>query len=577
MISIGAPHSGAFTPFGASTGWPIGIAPPNDDLGLAITEGIEDALSVQQAIGLGVWAAGSAGRMPALADKVPDYVEIVNADDAGRRGAHALTDPMAPDRLLDQKCSAVWGETMSHKEVERLHKVVFQLRSALNRFFRVAVALMFISEPGLAADRAIDTEVGQINIQTIAEGLEHPWGLAFLPDGRMLVTERPGRLRMVSKEGQLSQPLEGVPPVFAEGQGGLLDIVLDPDFTSNRFVYISYAEPGEGGASTAVARGRLGDAGLEDIHVIFRQMPKVDGGSHFGSRLVFAPDGKLFITLGERATGAPAQDLSTHLGKIVRINPDGSVPADNPFVGRKDALPEIWSYGHRNSQGAAIHPKTGKLWENELGPMGGDELNIPKAGHNYGWPVVSWGKNYDGTLIPEPPTHPEFNDAIYHWTPVISPSGMTFYTGDAFPSWRGNLLIGGLSSEAIIRLALEGEQVTAEERIPMGTRIRDVVQAQDGSLYALTDEDDGKILRLAPKNAVLLFSTLLFLFFALIIPVDNLLGRLAGGGRRRRMAKLTCGRRVLDVNAPDPIALGFEPGNAILDHYLPRNDAVIEN
>jgi glucose/arabinose dehydrogenase len=383
------------------------------------------------------------------------------------------------------------------QEVERLKKAVFRLRSPLNWFFRVAAALTLFSEPGLAANRVIDTEVGPINIQTIAEGLQHPWGLAFLPDGRMLVTERPGRLRMVSKEGQLSEPLEGVPPVFAEGQGGLLDVVLDPDFRSNRLVYFSYAEPGDGGASTAVARGRLGNNGLDDVEVIFRQLPKVDGPNHFGSRLAFAPDGRLFITLGERFKFTPAQDLSNLLGKIVRINPDGSVPEDNPFVGRKDARPEIWSYGHRNAQGAAIHPKTDKLWETEFGPMGGDELNIPEAGRNYGWPVVSWGKHYDGTAIPEPPSHPEFADAIYHWTPVISPSGMTFYTGEAIPAWRDNLLIGGLSSQALVRLTLDGEQVTGEERILMGARIRDVAEAPDGSVYLLTDEDDGKILRLS--------------------------------------------------------------------------------
>jgi glucose/arabinose dehydrogenase len=353
----------------------------------------------------------------------------------------------------------------------------------------------------LAADRVIDTQAGKINVQTVAEGLEHPWGLAFLPDGDALVTERPGRLRLLSKSGELSKPLQGVPAVFAEGQGGLLDVALDPDFVSNRLVYLAYAEPGEGGASTAVARGKLGEAGLADVAVIFRQLPKVDGGNHFGSRLAFTPDGKLFITLGERFKFTPAQDLSTHLGKIVRINPDGSVPADNPFVGREDARPEIWSYGHRNPQGAAIHPKTGKLWENEFGPLGGDELNIPQAGANYGWPVVSWGKHYDGTAIPEPPTHPEFADAITHWTPVISPSGMTFYTGDAIPAWQGNLLIGGLSSQALVRLTLDGDTVKAEERIPLGERIRDVSQAPDGSVYLLTDEDDGKVLRLTLKKS----------------------------------------------------------------------------
>jgi len=360
------------------------------------------------------------------------------------------------------------------------------------------VAALMLIQPGSAADRAIDTEAGRIKVETVVEGLTHPWGLAFLPDGRMLVTERPGRLRIVSSAGAISEPLSGIPEVYAVGQGGLLDVALDPDFTSNRRVYVAYSEPGGAGASTAVARGTLTDDCLKDV--IFRQVPKVDGGAHFGGRLAFSPDGKLFITLGERFKFDPAQDLSTHLGKIVRINPDGSVPEDNPFLGQKDAQPEIWSYGHRNVQGAAIHPKTGELWVSEFGPMGGDELNIPKAGLNYGWPVVSWGRHYDGRPIPNPTTHPEFVDAIDHWTPMISPSGMTFYTGDAIPGWRDNLLIGGLSSQAIIRLTLDGETVRAEERIPMGARIRDMVQAPDGSIYALTDEDDGKILRLTLEN-----------------------------------------------------------------------------
>jgi glucose/arabinose dehydrogenase len=370
----------------------------------------------------------------------------------------------------------------------------------LGRLWAVLVgagaALMLNIAMGLAEEGVIDTETGQIKAETVASGLDHPWGLAFLPDGRMLVTERVGRLRIVAEDGQISEPIKGMPEVFAQGQGGLLDVALDPDFKTNHLVYLTYAEPGDGGASTAVARGRLTGAELEGVHVIFRQMPKVSGGNHFGSRLAFAPDGKLFVTLGERFTFDPAQDLANHLGKIVRINPDGSVPKDNPFVGQEGAQPEIWSYGHRNPQGAAIHPETGKLWETEFGPWGGDELNIPEAGRNYGWPVVSWGRHYTGIGIPDPPTHPEFADAIDHWTPVISPSGITFYTANAIPEWRGNLLIAGLSSEAIIRLTLDGETVKAEERIPMGVRIRDVVQGPDGAIYALTDEDDGKILRL---------------------------------------------------------------------------------
>ncbi len=353
-----------------------------------------------------------------------------------------------------------------------------------------------MSQPSRAAESVVDTKEGSIKVETVADGLEHPWGLAFLPDGRMLVTERLGRLRIVSKHGSKSEPLKGVPEVFAQGQGGLLDVALDPHFADNGLVYFSYSEPGEDNAGTAVARGKLGDGSIDNVEVIFRQLPKVSGGNHFGSRLVFAPDGKLFITLGERFTFETAQDLSNHLGKIVRINPDGTIPGDNPFVEKEHAMPEIWSYGHRNAQGAAINPKTGKLWESEFGPRGGDELNIIEAGRNYGWSVVSWGMHYDGRPIPEPPTHPEFADAIYHWNPVISPSGITFYTADAIPGWKGNLLLAGLSSKAIVRLTLDGEKVTDEERIPMGTRVRDVVQGPDGAVYALTDEDNGEILKL---------------------------------------------------------------------------------
>lgn len=366
-----------------------------------------------------------------------------------------------------------------------------------------------IVTPGLAQSQRspnpqpIEAQDARIRVTTVAEGLVHPWGLAFLPDGRMLVTERIGRLRVVTQGGQVSPQLKGVPTVFAQDQGGLLDVALDPNFESNRLVYVSYAEPGDGVAGTAVARGRLNEAAtaLESVEVIFRQQPKVTEGYHFGSRLVFAPDGKLFITTGERFKFTPAQDLSTHLGKIIRINPDGSAPQDNPFVGRKDAKPEIWSYGHRNVQGAAIHPETGVLWENEFGPMGGDELNIPQAGRNYGWPLVSWGQHYNGDNIPDPPTRPDLADAIYYWNPVISPSGMIFYTGDAFPGWRGNLLIAGLSSQALVHLILDGQRVTDEQRIAMNARIRDVSQGLDGFLYLLTDSPEGRILKIEPARA----------------------------------------------------------------------------
>jgi glucose/arabinose dehydrogenase len=364
----------------------------------------------------------------------------------------------------------------------------------------IASAMALIPVAASGEDRIIDTEAGKIKVETVADGLDYPWGLSFLPDGRLLITERAGHLRVLAPDGSLSEPLVGVPKVVAKGQGGLLDVTLDPKFAENKLIYLSYAEAGDGGAGTAVARGRLNDTGIEDVQVIFRQTPKVSGGNHFGSRLAFAPDGTLYVTLGERFKFDPAQDLTGHLGKIVRINPDGSVPPDNPFIGQKDAQPEIWSYGHRNPQGAAIHPETGKLWEIEFGPKGGDELNIAAPGANYGWPVVSWGKNYDDSDIPDPPTHPEFADAIHHWTPVISPSGIAFYTADAIPGWKGNLLIGALSSQGIVRLSLDGETVTGEERIPLDVRIRDVAQGPDGAVYALTDEGDGKVLRLAAEG-----------------------------------------------------------------------------
>ncbi len=341
---------------------------------------------------------------------------------------------------------------------------------------------------------------GDIRVETVAAGLDHPWGLAFLPDGRMLVTERPGRLRIVTADGEIGAPVAGGPVVFAQGQGGLLDVALDPDFAGNRLVYLSYAEPGPGGASTAVARGRLEDNALQEVRVIFRQEPKVDGANHFGSRLVFAPDGTLFVTLGERFKFDPAQDLSNHLGTIVRINPDGSVPDDNPFVGRDGARPEIWSYGHRNIQAAAIHPHTGALWEIEHGPWGGDEINIAEAGHNYGWPVVSWGRHYNGFSIPDPPTRPEFSQSILQWTPVIAPSGMTFYTADLFADWQGDLLVGGLAAQAVVRVRQNGLEAAEAERIELGARIRDVVQGPDGAVYVLTDQRRGKILRLTPRT-----------------------------------------------------------------------------
>jgi aldose sugar dehydrogenase len=360
----------------------------------------------------------------------------------------------------------------------------------------------------MAVEVTYRTDEGSIRVETLAAGLEHPWGLAFLPDGRMLVTEKPGRLRIVSPDGAVSEPITGVPKVDARGQGGLLDIALDPDFDRNRLVYVSYAERGEDGNSTAVARARLSDDGasLSDLEVIFSQRPKLPSNGHFGSRLVFDGSGRLFVTLGERFAPefrVQAQELDSHLGKIVRIRPDGSVPDDNPFAAQAGALPEIWSYGHRNIQAAAIHPETGQLWEIEHGPQGGDELNIVEPGANYGWPVVSHGVNYDGTPVGTGQAQQAgMVDPIHTWTPVIAPSGMIFYTGQAFPGWRGDLFVGGLKSTALVRLELDGTRVAHEERLleDLGKRIRDVVQGPDGALYLLTDEDNGEVLRISPAD-----------------------------------------------------------------------------
>ena len=347
-----------------------------------------------------------------------------------------------------------------------------------------------------AASRTVQTSAGAVAVEEVASGLDHPWGLAFLPDGRLLVTERAGRLRILGADKKLSAPLSGVPAVQASGQGGLLDVALDPAFKTNKTIYLSFAEPGEGGTSTALARATLGEGKLENVKLLFRQLPKVTGNGHFGGRIAFARDGHLFLTTGERQKFEPAQDLKSHLGKVIRINRDGTVPADNPFVGRADAKPEIWSHGHRNVQGAAIDPVTGALWTIEFGPAGGDDLHRPEAGKNYGWPLVSWGNHYDGRPIAKPSTRPDLTDAVKYWNPSINPSGMIFYTGAMFPSWKNNLLVSGLGPLGIVRLTIENGKVTGEERIELGDRIRDVDQAPDGSIYVATDQDDGRIWRL---------------------------------------------------------------------------------
>ncbi len=379
----------------------------------------------------------------------------------------------------------------------------------------LAASLAFAATPVLAVDETYRTDGPSISVQTVADGLDHPWALAFLPGGGMLVTERSGALRHVTQEGQLSEPVSGVPEVDARGQGGLLDVELDPDFAQNRMVYLSYAEAGDGGNGTAVARGTLNEdrTALADVEVIFRQTPKKRSTAHFGSRLVFDGNGHLFVTLGERSRAqfrGEAQELNSHLGKIVRINPDGSVPDDNPFAGRDDALPEIWSYGNRNIQAAAINPQTGALWVAEMGPKGGDELNIIEPGANYGWPIVSLGVNYDGTPVVDGLQHKDgMVDPIESWTPVIAPSGMIFYGGDAFADWQGDVFVGGLAATALVRLELDGNKVAGEERLleDLGLRIRDVAQGPDGAIYVVTDEDDGEILRISPADEAATGST----------------------------------------------------------------------
>jgi glucose/arabinose dehydrogenase len=376
----------------------------------------------------------------------------------------------------------------------------------MTRIALAAALSLALVQPACAGDEPLTTatERGKVRVVTAAQGLQHPWGMAFLPDGRLLVTERPGRLRIIAVDGSLSPSLEGLPPVAVTGQGGLLDVALDPDFGANQLVYWSYTEPREGGNGTAVARGRLTERGLADVQVIFRQDVTIDGRHHFGSRLVFGRDGRLFVTLGDRnSERARAQTLDSHIGKVVRIERDGKVPADNPFVGQAGARPEIWSYGHRNVQGAALHPATGELWTNEHGPRGGDELNRTLAGRNYGWPTVTYGKEYSGKTISESPTAPGIEPPVRYWVPSIATSGLLFYTGERFPQWRGNAFVGGLAGQQLSRLELDGNRVAHEEAMFKGTlnlRVRDVEQGPDGLIYLLTDEDDGRLLRIEPAD-----------------------------------------------------------------------------
>jgi glucose/arabinose dehydrogenase len=347
----------------------------------------------------------------------------------------------------------------------------------------------------------VRSEKEAFRVVTLVEGLEHPWGLAFLPDGRLLVTERPGRLRIV-RDGTLDpRPVEGLPEIAAVGQGGLLDVALHPRYAATEWIYLSYAARGDGGIGTEVLRGRLRDHRLTEIQILFRLQPKSRTGLHFGSRLVFDRTGALIVTLGDRGAQDQAQRLDDHRGKIVRLLDDGRVPEDNPFAGRPGARPEIWTYGNRNVQGAARHLETGAIWAHEHGPQGGDEVNVIEPGRNYGWPVITYGVNYGtGTPIGEGTHKPGMEQPLHVWVPSIAPSGMAFYQDDRFPGWRGSLFVGALRDRMLVRLELQGEKVVREERMLQGVlgRIRDVRAGPDGFLYLLTDSSRGVIARLEP-------------------------------------------------------------------------------
>lgn len=379
----------------------------------------------------------------------------------------------------------------------------------------VALALAYILSLSLtvAPARAEQTKAPRpaqsvaVDVQIIAKGLSHPWGMQILPDGRFLVTERPGRMRLVSPDGKLSPPLAGLPTVYASGQGGLLDVALSPDFASSQLIYFSFAEPrGGGGANgTSLARARLvleGTAGrLEAVAVIFRQEPAQPSSAHFGSRLVVMPDGSLSMTLGDRyVLRDEAQNPGNHIGKVVRLAPDGTPFAGNPK--REGWRPEVWSIGHRNVQGAALNPATGELWTIEHGARGGDEVNIPRAGRNYGWPLITYGRDYSGARIGEGTAKAGLEQPVYYWDPSIAPSGAAFYTGSLVPQWKGNLFVGALAGQALHRLVLDGEKVVGEEVLlkDLGQRIRDVRQGSDGALYVLTDDGNGQLLRVAPRG-----------------------------------------------------------------------------
>lgn len=359
-----------------------------------------------------------------------------------------------------------------------------------------------------AVAQTVQSEKHAFRVVTLTKGLDHPWSIAFLPDGRMLVTERAGKLRIINKDFRLDpKPVEGLPEIAAHGQGGLLDVVLHPQYADNGWIYMAYSAPDKdakaGGWGTALARAKLNGHRLTDLQVLFSMEPKTRAGQHFGGRVVFDGKGHVYLTLGDRGDKERAQKLDDHAGSVIRLHDDGRIPADNPFVKNKNAKPEKFTIGNRNMQGAALHPQTGELWTQEHGPQGGDEVNVMRPGRNYGWPVITYGVNYGfGTKIGEGNAKPGMEQPLHYWVPSIAPSGMAFYTGDQFPNWKNNILIGALKDEMLVRLELDGEKIVREERLIKGMigRIRDVRVGPDGYVYLLTDERDGVLARLEPPK-----------------------------------------------------------------------------
>lgn len=373
---------------------------------------------------------------------------------------------------------------------------------AFNAGLAALIAALTLSVQAQNPAAVVSSEKHRFKVVSLTTGLANPWSVAFLPDGRKLVSEREGRLRLIGPDFKLqAQAVEGLPAIVAQGQGGLFDVVLHPDYARNGWIYWAYNAPGPGGWGTAMARGRLQGQRMTDVQVLFSMSPKTRGGQHFGGRIVFDRQGMVYLTLGDRGDKDRAQSLDDHAGSVIRLHDDGRVPTDNPWVGRPGARPEKWTLGNRNIQGAALHPQTGLLWSHEHGPQGGDELNLLRAGRNYGWPVVTHGVNYGtGTRIGEGQSKPGMESPLYVWTPSIAPSGMSFVTGDRFAHWRGDLLIGALRGQVLLRLVLDGEKVVREERVLQGQvgRIRDVRVGPDGLVYLLTDDAEGALLRLEP-------------------------------------------------------------------------------